>query len=362
MFQDVTYETILGRMVDRVNLWARERGLSLDTREGSLIRTAMSPAAAEMLQMYLSLDEVLNESFADTATRDFLIRRAAERGIAPYGATRATRKGEFTPLNLEIPIGARFSLGKLNYVVTSKIQDGVYRMECETAGEAGNAESGALIPIDYVDGLQTATLTDVLIPAEDDESAEHLRQRYYDSLDSQAFGGNVADYKEKTLALDGVGGVKVYPAWDGGGTVKLVILSSQFRKPTPTLVDMVQTAIDPTGNQGAGLGLAPIGHVVTVAGADEAAVDVTTRVTFEQGWDWGSTLPYMQEAIDRYFASLAEGWQDSNAIVVRISQIETRLLGLTGILDVRDTTLNGEAENLEIAPDGIPTRGVLASG
>jgi uncharacterized phage protein gp47/JayE len=110
MFQDMTYEIILNRMIDRVEEWARNRGISIDTREGSLIRTALSPAAVELLQMYISLDEVMNESFADTETRDFLIRRAAERGIIPDPATYAIRKGVFAPVDLEIPIGSRFSL------------------------------------------------------------------------------------------------------------------------------------------------------------------------------------------------------------------------------------------------------------
>jgi uncharacterized phage protein gp47/JayE len=235
-------------------------------------------------------------------------------------------------------------------------------MRCETAGEAGNAESGALIPIDYIDGLQTATLADVLIPAKDEEATEHLRQRYYNSLDSQAFGGNITDYKEKTLAIGGVGGVKVYPVWNGGGTVKLVILDSQFQKPTNALIDIVQTAIDPTQNQGAGMGLAPIGHVVTVVGVDETTVDISTRITFEQGWDWAAILPYVQAAIDEYFESLAGEWENSEFLVIRISQIETRLLNLTGVLDIQNTTLNGQAANLELDPNSIPKRGTVTNG
>jgi uncharacterized phage protein gp47/JayE len=91
MFQDMTYEIILNRMIDRV----LQQNPSIDTREGSLIRTALSPAAVELLQMYIALDEVMNESFADTQTRDFLIRHCKERGITVEPATFAIRKGFF---------------------------------------------------------------------------------------------------------------------------------------------------------------------------------------------------------------------------------------------------------------------------
>ena len=82
-------------------------------------------------------------------------------------------------------------------------------------------------------------------------------------MDAQSFGGNVADYKERVNAMNGVGGVKVYPVWNGGGTVKLVIINSEFNVPSAELVGQVQTAVDPVQNSGRGVGIAPIGHVVT---------------------------------------------------------------------------------------------------
>lgn len=353
MYEDVTYELILDRMLDRV----LAQNPNIDTREGSIIYNALAPAAVELQNMYIQLDTILNESFADTQTRDYLIKRCAERGVNVEPATHAIRQGEFVPSTLEIEIGARFSLNILNYVVTEKISNGVYKLQCETAGYDGNVESGALIPIEYIEGLETATLTDVLVPGEDEEDTEHLRQRYYDSLNSQAFGGNITDYKEKTNSLDGVGGVKVYPVWNGGGTVKLVIINSDFEKPSEVLVNSVQTIIDPTQNQGNGVGIAPIGHIVTVLGCNETVVNVATRITFQEGWNWEALKPYAEQAIDDYFKELASDWASLDNIIVRISQIEIRLLNLTGVLDIADTTLNGVAHNLTVEADNIPKRG-----
>lgn len=357
MYENVTYEVILDRMLDRV----LAQNPNIDTREGSIIYNALAPAAVELQNMYIQLDTILNESFADTQTRDYLIRRCAERGVNVEPATYAIRQGEFIPSTLEIAIGTRFSLNLLNYVVVEKISDGIYKLQCETAGYDGNVESGTLIPIEYIEGLQTATLTEVLVPGEDEEDTEHLRQRYFDSLDSQAFGGNIKDYKEKTNSLDGVGGVKVYPVWNGGGTVKLVIINSDFDKPSDVLINSVQTAIDPTQNQGTGVGIAPIGHIVTVVGCGETSVDVTTKITFQEGWDWEAVKPYAEQAIDDYFKELASDWASSDNIIVRISQIEIRLLNLTGVLDIADTTLNGIAHNLTIDADNIPIRGEVTN-
>lgn len=353
MYESITYDEILQRMIGAV----LTENPNIDTREGSIIYNALAPAAVELQNMYIELDVILNESFADTQSRTYLIKRAAERGIIPDPATKAILKGEF---NIDVPIGSRFSLDDLDYVVTEQISTGIFKLECETAGVIGNQNLGSIIPIDYINGLTTAELTEILIPGEDEEDTEVLRQRYFDSLESQAFGGNVADYKEKTLVLAGVGGVKVYPVWDGGGTVKLVIIDSTYGVPSQALIDSVQTAVDPVTNQGDGVGFAPIGHVVTVEGITSTTVNITTTITYQTGWTWVDVEPYVNDAIDEYFEELSTAWDDESNLIVRISQIETRLLNLTGILDIADTTINGSASNLMLAADNIPVRGTIS--
>lgn len=364
-YGDITYDFLLDRMIKRVDDWARKRGVTVDTREGSIIRTALSPAAAELALMYIEIDEILDETFADTASRKYLIRRCAERGVKIDAATKAVRQGEF---NVDISIGSRFTLNRLRYAAKEKISAGVYKMECETPGNAGNLDSGDLLPVDYIDGLELARLTDVIIPGEDDELTEHIRRKYFDSLDSQAFGGNVADYKVKVNQLPGVGGCKIYPVWNGGGTVKVVFVNSMFGKPSNTLVGDVQTAIDPVLNQGAGIGFAPIGHTVTVKPVDELSINIKINAAYHPGWDWTSVKPYVEAAVDQYFHELSEQWDKTDwendpgaSLVVRISHIETRLLNIAGIIDLHDTKINGQTQNVILEPDCIPVRGLVSS-
>ena len=349
MFEEITFETILDRMMYRISD-------EFDKREGSLIYNALAPAAAELLQMYMHLDDVITESFALTASRDYLIKRAAERGIEPKAETFAIRKGEF---NTEVPVGARFSLNELNYIVTEQIQPGVYKLQCETAGAVGNRESGQLIPIEYIEGLKTAALTEVLIPGQDEEETEIFRERYLNSFDSQAFGGNVTDYKEKVGYISGVGSVKVYPIWNGGGTVKLVILDSDFNVPSEVLIDRVQTIVDPTQNNGEGVGIAPIGHVVTVIGAQAKQINVSTNFTYQDGYSFSDIKQRAEQILEDYYKELSRQWAESGNLIVRISQIETRLLSLEGVVDIAETRINESSKNIQLEPDEIPIRGSL---
>ena len=352
MYENVTFDSIMKDMLSRVPS-------TMDKREGSVIWDALAPCAAELQNVYIALDTVLNETFADTASLFYLAKRAAERGISQKLASHAVLRGDFTPVDLELSIGSRFSCDNLNYSVTEKIEPGAYKLTCETAGTEGNKYFGTLIPIEYVYGLEKAELTEVLIPAEDDEDVESLRERYFKSMTSQAYGGNIADYKEKTMSIPGVGGVKVTPVWNGGGTVKLTIIDSAFNAPTDELIELVQNEIDPVGHSGEGFGLAPIGHVVTVVGVQSRKVDIATNITYQNGWDWNSAKAYILNAVDEYFKELSLNWDEEENMVVRISKLESKILSCAGVLDISDTTLNGFASNLPLGAEEIPARGTV---
>ena len=350
MAENNTFETILNAMLAHVPT-------SIDKREGSFIYDSLAPTAVELQNMYIQSDYVLNETFADTASRENLIRRAAERGITIQPATNAIVKGEFTPNTLEIPIGARFSLDEFNYSVTEKISDGIYKLQCEETGADANFKFGQLIPIDYINGLQYAEIASILIPGEDEESTESLRKRYFANLENQAFGGNITDYKQKVNSLSGIGGVKVYPVWNGGGTVKLVIINSDFQKPSDELISMTQTAIDPIQNQGQGLGIAPIGHVVTVIGVNETVLNIASEFTLQNGYQWADVETNIKSTIQNYFDELNSTWADSENLIVRISQLETRLLNLDGVIDIANTKINNNDSNFVLNADSIAILG-----
>lgn len=360
MYENISFETLMERAIARV----QEQNSNIDVREGSIIYNALAPAIYEIMGMYIEIDRIMNETFADTASREYLIKRAAERGILPQKATNAILKGIFKPSTLNVPISSRFSLENLNYKVIEKIGDGIYQLECETFGEEGNLHFGQLIPIDYIAGLETAELTELLIPGENEEDTESIRKRYYQSLEAESYGGNKTDYKIKVGLIKGVGGVKVYSGheWNGGGTVKIVITDSNFDIPSKTLIETVQEKIDPINSPGEGIGIAPIGHIVTVVGVNELKVNIDTSIIYQPGYYYESVKTELENVIDEYFNGLNSVWEDEDNIIIRISQLETRILGVKGILDVMNTKINGVAENLTVHKDCIVKRGVITDG
>lgn len=407
MFESKTYEALLASALARITS-------PVDKREGSMVMNGLAPSMAELAQLYIAADFVFTATYLSTAPREYLIKRAADRNMAPYPASAAVYRAEF---NIEVPEGTRFSCEDLNFIVTARM-DAEYdtktglshQVTCETPGAAVNDYGGTLIPVEYVQGLTRAELVELLIPGEDEENTEVFRQRVLDSYQSQAFGGNQADYKEKVLAMAGVGDVKVHAVWNDdispsslipgeevgswysgvigtlegaaaawltavykaasggkltvGGAVKLVILASDYSAPTPTLIEEVQTAVDPVQNAGEGLGLAPIGHVVTVTGVVEEKINIALHLTYASGWNWEAVKSYVEAVIDGYFKELARTWAGSDFLTVRISQIESRILSECSnmITDIGGTKINGAESNLALDPDSIPVRGEITDG
>lgn len=353
MYEGQTYEAILDRILGRMPD-------TMDVRQSSLLYNASAPIAVELQNMYLALDNILNITFFDTSDREGKLQRCKERGIdiTLFDATQSVCVLETTPATVEVSIGAKFNYNNVNFIVIEKLSDGMYRIQCETLGTGGNV-TGIVTPVDYIEGLETAEITSVYQWGEDEADESLIDETYYATLNSQAFGGNRADYLQKVKSIAGVGGVKVYSGaeWQGGGTVKVVFNTSAYTKPTESFVNSIQTIIDPLQNQGEGYGIAPIGHTVTVVGVNETECDVTMTLTLQEGYTWEDVSGYVNAVIDKYFLSLNEEWENESNIIVRISQLETRILDIAGIIDIADTALNGVESNLTVPSDSIVVRG-----
>ena len=74
MFEDKTHKQLLSDMK------AAFTG-SISTGEGSFVESVLSPAALELVQAYMSMEQVLKEAFPQTASFESLKLKAAEYGL-----------------------------------------------------------------------------------------------------------------------------------------------------------------------------------------------------------------------------------------------------------------------------------------
>lgn len=349
MYEEMTFEYIMQQMME-------EMPDGLDTSEGSLIYHACAKQAARLEETYIKLSQVVDNQYPDTADLDHLILFGQERGIYIEEATPAIFEGKF---NVPVEIGSEFSGDDFNYIVTDLIDDAehTYKLECEDAGKEPNGWTGELMVLEDIEGLETAELTKLLVEGTDEEDEESYRMRLLDSFEIKPFAGNRAYYIQEIRELDGVGGVKVYRR--KGSNISVVIISESFDKPSEMLISDVQTQVDPVQNSGEGIGIAPIGHSVIIAGVEEKIINVAATITYDTGYSCDGLKTQIEEAVESYFLGLRKTWVDTDSIIVRRAGVENAIYDIDGIVDVSSVLLNDTSENIILDENIIPAKGEI---
>lgn len=361
-FSDFTTQNILSDMLTQVDD-------SFDKGEGSIIATALGPAAWYLEGLYEELTQVQDNAYAPTAVGESLDLITEGRGIIRKPAIPAVRQGTF---NLAVEAGSRFSTvneeESLIYDVGELISGSgttwVYEMTCETPGAEGNSYTGELIPVTNIEGLTSATLGEVITPGEDEESDDALRQRYEQSFQTPAFGGNISAYRNEILSIQGVGAVQVYPTWKGGGTVLCSILASDLTPANPSVVERVQNIICPSEDgedvpSPNGYGFAPIGAAVTITTAQTVTVNVSAVIELDpslpetaKAADYQAQIQQnIQDYIDSVNAqwgSALKGYAVEYIVTVYIARIIAAIITVDGIVNVSSVTINGSPNDLKL--------------
>lgn len=327
------YEDIVQELLDDVPN-------HLDKREGSIIFTALAPAAKKIYDLQIQLDRVLELTFASTSESDFLELRTAEMDVHRVKAVEAVREGIF---NVRVPVGTRFYVNDLYYVTTEA--GSTASMRCETPGEAGNIPvSGTdMLPASNVEGLETATMGRIITPGAEEQTDESLYATYVERISRPATSGNVYHYMQWAQEVTGVLRAKVIPTWDGPLTVKVILVANDGRAPSPELIQQTFDHIEEER---------PIGAEVTVSPAVEIGVDVTAEIQIQNTTSVEEVQNDFQEALAQEFRALAFQTE-----TVRYARVAALLLEQPGVVDWGGLTINGLTSNIELSEEEIAVTG-----
>lgn len=328
----MTYEELLKAMLDKVPG-------SVDKREGSILYDALAPCAYFLAQQNFQLGNYLDLVFPDTAVGEYLDRAVAAFGVTRKPAGSALRKLETTKA---VPVGSRWGINALAYVVTSELRAGLeYEAECETPGDIGNRYSGAAQPISNLTGV-TARLTDIIAAGTDEETDSALRERFLQKIRLPATSGNAFHYKLWALEVAGVGGAKVFPLDGGPGTVTVLIVDDG-KGIDQSLVKEVSHHIEE---------VRPIGASVTVGSPEAAPINVNAGITLDGSKDKDEVLKSFKVFLSTYLKGLV--FVDSRVSYAKIGSL---LLATEGVRDYDNLTLNGAMANVILPAKSIPVVG-----
>lgn len=324
---------------------------NLDTQEGSYTDTLIRAVAMEIAADYFDHDALIPIAFVDETSGIYIDRRCAEYGITRKPGTRATATVTFAGSDgTEVPEGTAVQTADGKVFLTDKpvmIVSGIVDADV-TAAEVGssyNVRADAITTLQNSIGVTVQSSTEA-VGGTDMESDEALVQRLYAVWRSPATSGNAAHYEQWALEVDGIGKAKVWPCWNGGGTVKVVILGSSQEPPSPEQVAAVAAHIE---------AVRPICVDVTVEAAETLTVDVAATVVLDGTRSAQGVQEQFRQLLDEYLKSIA--FVSSAVIYNRIAYM---LLSIDGVQDFTALTVNGGETNITLEDNQVPVVGEVS--
>lgn len=338
-------EQIRARMLARVPP-------ELDTSEGSFFYDVLQAVSIELAAQGGDIAEILDEGFALTATGVYLDRKVAEQGITRKPATKATGQVTITGQpGTTIEVGTQVASDTAFYTVIEAAVIGdtaqaTAIVECDEYGVIGNCPAGAIksFPV-TISGLSAVTNAAPLANGYDGEPDSELRQRYLDKVRTPPTSGNKYHYLAWVKEVTGIGDARVFPLWDGPGTVKVVILDSNKQPPGAELLQAVADHIED---------VRPIGATVTVASATGVNIDIAATLTLATGYTAEQVKGYIETNIAEYLKSIA--FVETYVSYAKIGSI---ILDTEGVLDYSGLTVNEGTSNIAIADTEVAVLGTV---
>lgn len=350
IFESETDEIIHERMLEEIDE-------SVDKRQGSVVHDLTRPAAAELAQAYIYLDDILTFGFAgEDMPGEFLDLRARELGVYRKPSVESIGELTFTgDVGTFIEQGARARTDGDDPIYFETTDLGTIGASgsvtipaiAEEGGFDGNVSSETItVMLGDLSGTVEVINADSFGGGADIETDESLLERYFDRTQKPVTSGNIYHYEQWAKEVPGVGDVKVYPIWNGAGTVKVVLLDEEKKSPDKAIIEAATKHIEE---------FRPIGAEVTVVGADEILVDISAKLVLSDGISIVDVKSDIEEGVSKYLSSLA--FVDP---VVRYTQIASVLLSIPTILDYEELIVNGGSSNFEVADAEVALLGEVS--
>lgn len=343
MFEEQTYDAIMQRLLNNVSA-------DVDKSEGSFIYDALAPAALELAQAYVQLDNILQIVFAQTSYGEWLDKRAAEFGIYRKTGTKASGQVKFLGTDgTVIPIGTivQTEAGlQFQTTVEVTIQAGIAIVDIEAieTGSQYNVPANTIteLPVSIV-GVVAATNEDPMTGGTDDENDESLLNRLLLKVQSPATSGNANHYKQWALEVAGVGDAEIVPLWSGPGTVKVVVIDSNKQPASTDIVNAVAAHIEENR---------PIGASVTVISAQALNIDISATIVRDSNYTLEQVIANVSNKVIEYLKNIA--FKQS---IVSYAWIGSLLLESGGILDYSNLIVNSGTSNIIIGDEQVAVLG-----
>ena len=343
-YENKTYDTIKDSILEKIT--------TVNRSEGSFVNDMVSPVSLEIGTAYREFDKILAIMFLDNLENYLLEVRAMEYGLVRKEGTRSEGSITFSGVNgTVIPAGTMVStISNLKFMTTTQetIVNGVATatIKSEFIGSKYNVEANKItnLPVVIV-GVASVTNSSATNGGTDTETDDNLRNRLLYAIQNPSSSGCINDYKKWSLAVDGVGDVKVFPLWNGPGTVQVVIINSNKEVANSTLVNSVSTYIE---------SVRPIGAAVSVISATAKAINISAKLNLINTVTITSVKATIEGKIKEHIKRVA-----FKSNYISYAQIGSIILDTEGVIDYVDLKINNATSNIIVAEKEVAVLGTV---
>ena len=325
--------------------------------EGTFEYDVYSTNALEFMKVENELAEAYRANFAQTTWGEYLDYRAAEHGVYRREANKSIGTLTVTG-NGTIPAGSIFATEENVRFVTLKAAkvngSATLDIEAQKAGSEGNVAANTITKIPLsIPGIESCVNDSETYDGYDAEDDESLRQRLLDKVRLPATSGNPAEYVAWAMSITGVGAARCVRCPNGPGTVKIVIVDSNFEAANETLLERVRTYID---NQ------RPVGIMngeINVTSAQPIVINVTADIvgTVERETFISGLQNHFSTLIKKNMTSYQT---TSDGILISAAQIGRLILNAGAENYVYDTLkINGQSQDILLDVEELPIIGTI---
>ena len=337
LFNEQTYETLIRRILENTSK------NNLDIREGSVSFNLLAPLAEELAKAYISMGDILSLAFIEDTYDEYLDKRVNEFGIYRKDGEKATGAIRVTGSdNAYITNGTIVTCGDLEYIVLNDIvlpNDNIIYVEAIETGYKYNLPAGAIFELKEPQyGIETLVNEADFENGVDAETDEELRERFKYIIQNPRTSGNVNDYKSWALECDGVGRVKVYPLWNGNGTVKVLIIGNDNLPCSTDTINEVKAHIEEER---------PIGATVTVETPELLELTFDIKIKLDSAYSLDSANEEIENSLKKYIENL----EDEDVIYFKSLSIVGEL---ECVDDITEFKINNKQQNITIGDYYIP--------
>lgn len=339
MYSSQTYDVVKNRTLSNIDL-------NIYKGEGSFLSDMVSPVNSELAKFYIELSYLHKKAFIEDNFDDFLDKRVNEFGVYRKLGTEAIGEVTFEgKTGTIIPNGTIISYNELLFVVIKdieislEIEQNISPVQALEIGVRYNIPASTEFKLqDEIAGVTRIYNNLAFQGGTEIETDEELKERFYKIQKNQATSGNKAHYEEWALEVEGVYNAKIYPRWDGAGTVKVLIFGENNQAVDSEVIERCKQHIEEE---------MPIGCTLTIATPSPLDINISASIKLETGYTLDFVKESFLESINNYLINV-----NKEIIYTKVSAI---LASVEGLHDFSNLLLNSKSENISFEEDKVPS-------